>query len=276
MVSRDYSDVLDAAVEDVARHGYDSPERIAYWTERLQQAAGRTLRSAAEIDQMVRDAMIALYTRLVERGVTVRQHSGLSRFGIDTVRPELRAELDRRILASADLIKSNRDESVRLTLKRFNGWATSVPKGGSSQIDQRAIVRDVKKPIQRQPFEVRRVLTDQSHKLRASIGQTVAFGNGALAGIWHSHWRQANYDYRPDHKDRDLKVYAIRGNWALERGLMKPGLAGYYDEITAAAEEPFCRCYVQWVYALSALPDDMVTEKGRAALANAAVERIPA
>jgi hypothetical protein len=89
-------------------------------------------------------------------------------------------------------------------------------------------------------FDERRVLVDQGHKLISAINRTVAEEGNAIAGTWHSHWRQAGYDYREDHKERDDHVYAIRGNWAIKDGLMKVGPAGYSDEITQAAEEPFC------------------------------------
>ena len=35
---------------------------------------------------------------------------------------------------------------------------------------------------------------------------------------------------------------------------MRVGEAGYYDGVTAVAEEPFCRCFMTWLYALRALP----------------------
>ena len=99
----------------------------------------------------------------------------------------------------------------------------------------------------------------------------VASEGGAIALIWRSHWRQAGYDYREDHKDRDSQVYAIRGsgNWALQQGLMRPGPPGYYEDITAVGEEIFCRCWAEYIYRLGSLPDDMLTKKGAETLAQA-------
>ena len=65
---------------------------------------------------------------------------------------------------------------------------------------------------------------------------------------------------------QDEKVYALRESWAINRGLMKKGPNPYYDDITQAAEEPFCRCYIVWIYALRDLPKDMLTVKGSSAL----------
>ncbi|HAF0915811.1 TPA: hypothetical protein G9F65_004527, partial [Salmonella enterica subsp. enterica serovar Braenderup] len=112
-------------------------------------------------------------------------------------------------------------------------------------------------------FEQRRVMVDQTHKLIANIDNIIATDGGAIAAVWHSHWRQPNYDYREPHKDRDLKTYAIRGNWALKKGFMKVGPAGYLDEITQPGEEVFCRCYLTYIYNVRSLPDEMKTEKWR-------------
>lgn len=261
-----FDDVVTAAVEDLADQGYDSPQRLAFWQARLREAADAAMRPAREMEERLRDAMVSIYRRLVDRGVVLRRHPGVERFTLQRVAPHLRAELDRRIMASADLIRLNRTEAVQKTLQRFAGWATSVPKGGSKATDKPEVKQDLKKSLRQLPFVERRVLIDQGHKLSASISEIVAKDGGAIAGTWHSHWRQRGYNYRPDHKERDELVYMLRGNWAQERGLAKPGPDGYYDEITSVGEEPFCRCYMTWLHALRDLPDEMVTAKGRAAL----------
>ena len=61
-------------------------------------------------------------------------------------------------------------------------------------------------------------------------------------------------------------MYLIRGSWAQEKGLVKPGPVGYTDQITAPGEEVFCRCSLVYIYSIRALPDDMLTAAGRAAL----------
>ena len=206
---------------------------------------------------------------MVEKGQIVQFHKGVSRFTIERVRPALRAELDRRIMASANLIKLNKEQAVAKTLQRLQGWSTSLPKGGSDTTDKAKIKKDIRKSLASLPFEERRVIIDQSHKLRASLSEILATDGGAIAARWHSNWRQINYDFREDHKERDGLVYVMRGCWALEQGLIKAGPAGYTDDITQPAEEPFCRCYFTFIYHLRSLPDDMLTAKGKAALADA-------
>ena len=133
-------------------------------------------------------------------------------------------------MASADLIKLNRTQAVDRTIQRFSGWATSIPPINAISLglsaSSRSGVIDTSQHIAKSAvqidFEQRRVMVDQAHKLIANIDNIIATEGGAIAAVWHSHWRQPNYDYREPHKDRDLKVYAIRGNWALKRDLCVP------------------------------------------------------
>jgi hypothetical protein len=271
-----FADVVAAAVDDLAENGYSSPERLAYWEERIRRAAEASLEAPARMEEMLRDALASTFRRLVDRGGIVKMHPGIERWAIERVRPALRAELDKRIIASANLIRLNRKQRIEETLRRFSGWATSIPNGGSTDPDKRDERARVKKPLARLPFEERRVLIDQGHKLTASINDVVSVGNGAIAAIWRSNWRQPNYDYRLDHKDRDLKVYGIRGSWSFEKGLTKKGPDGWVDEITRPAEEPFCRCWYVYLYSLKDLSKaapEMITARGREAIEAAKARR---
>jgi hypothetical protein len=119
------------------------------------------------------------------------------------------------------------------------------------------------------PFEQRRVVIDQTHKLVSNINEIVATDNGAIAARWHSHWRQANYNYRKDHKERDDKIYVIRNSWAHKEGLIKP-VNGYTDDITSPGEEVYCRCNYVYLYNLRQV-QDLLTKKGQAALQSAKI-----
>lgn len=267
MAANRFNEVLTAAVEDVTERGYDDPNRIAMWMQRLREAAEESFTPVPKMREMLVDALRAIYRRLVEHGGIVQYHPGIERYTLQNVAPSLRAELDRRIAASAELIKLNRQQMVETTLRRFAGWATSIPAGGSDVVARRETKDDIRKALASLPFHERRVVVDQGHKLSASLSEIVAVGAGALAGRWHSHWRQAGYQFREDHKERDERVYMVRDNWAQEKGLAKVGPDGYTDQITAPGEEVYCRCYYTWLYDLGRLPDDMITVKGRQALA---------
>lgn len=262
-----FHSVLTDAVADLQKHGFDDPTRLQSWLGKLRIAAIAWLPPEEAAMSQIQLALNVAFKRATSKSAILRHHPGISRFTIDRIEPAFRANLQRRILASADLIKLNRAQAVEKTLQRFSGWASSIPEGGSRIVDRLDVKEHIGKPLQQARFEQRRLEIDQGHKLMASISATIAGQTNAIAMVWRSNWRQAGYDYRPDHKERDQKVYAIRGSWALSEGLMKSGADGYLDQITQPAEEPFCRCFGRYLTALRDLPEDMLTEKGRKALA---------
>lgn len=257
------------AVKFFLRNGYTSRQELEQWQAIIRQAA----ESETDDDymSMVSDRLRKTYDLQVIKAGVLERHKGLSRFTLNYMEPKLRSELDRRILASADLIKLNRTAAINKTVQRFSGWATSIPVqdyvgGGLSASSRSGIVANaqhIQKSAEQVDYEARRVMIDQSHKLIANIDNIIATSNNAIAAEWHSHWRQPGYDYREDHKERDKMVYLIRGNWAQKNGYVKAGPAGYLDEITQPGEEVFCRCYVTYLYNLRSIPEDMLTQKGR-------------
>jgi len=267
MPATNFREVLAAAVEDLTRNGFDSSERVERWMRQLREAARASLISAASLEQTLRDALAAEYRRMVDQGGVLKLNPGVDRFTLDRIKPALRGELDRRIVASADLIRLNRAQAIDKTISRFQGWATSIPAGGGvTGESKQTIKKDVSKSLAQLPFVERRVLIDQGHKLVSSISDVIARDGGAVAARWRSHWRQPGYDYREDHKDRDDGVFLVRDSWAHTAGMVKKGRPGYVDEVTQPAQEPFCRCYWIWLYSLRELPEAMLTTKGKQAL----------
>lgn len=265
MASQSYYDTLTAAVSDMAEHGFDSAERLAYWQQRLREAAEATFISEAEMMQQLREMLTQTYRRMIDQGQILVRHPGISRFTYERIKPHLRAELDRRIFASADLIRLNREKAIDDTIRRFSGWASSVPKGGSKATDKRAQKAEIRKPLASSPFEVRRVLIDQGMKFVSALNSTIAVDGGAIAARWRAVHRP-NYDHRPEHLARDGKIFTIRDNWAMQQGLMKRGPNGYTDEIEQPAEFVYCSCTYVYLYGLKQLPEDMLTVKGRDAI----------
>lgn len=265
----EYQRTVDEAVDWFAEHGFTSAEKLAYWEDRIRRAAEAAFGPSRTAEEMLRDLLAKTYEKMVSSGKLTQFHPGVARWTLEKVRPELRAELDRRIMASANLIRIKRKQRIEETLARFSGWASSQPVGGSAEPEKRETKESIKKPLASLPYENRRVLIDQSHKLVASLNEVVATGGGAIALRWHSMWRQKNYNFRPDHKERDGLIYGIRGAWAYEKGLTKKPVAGWYDEITAVAQEPFCRCSAVFIYSLRELEKvapEALTQKGREAL----------
>ena len=107
-----FQDVLSAAIADLAEHGFDSIERVERWMRELRLAAERSLISPASLEQQLRNSLAAIYRRMVDKGAILKRSPGVERFTLDRVRPLLRAELDRRIVASANLIKRSEERRV--------------------------------------------------------------------------------------------------------------------------------------------------------------------
>lgn len=255
--------ILTDAINYFAERGYSSQEELNRWARLLKEAMERQLGSPVHSEEAIKQALKSVYSRqMVNHGI-LKTNSGVSKFSVDMLKPAVKRELERRMLASANLIKLNRQEAITMTLRRFQGWATSIPKGGSLAVDIRKEKAAIRKPLSKVTFQERRVIIDQSQKFAASINAAVANDNGAIAATWRSRWRTAGYDYRKDHKERDGKVYAIADNWAIRQGLMKVGEAGYTQDITQPAEEVFCQCRYTYIYSIDNLPKEMLTEKGR-------------
>lgn len=258
-----FYEVLTAAINDFMLHGFDNPKRLETWVEKLRNAAVKSLITEKQMQKEVERSLNTAFRRLVTKGGLVNKD--VSKFTVEKLTPKMRAELDRRIMASANLIKFNREETISNTLRRFSGWATSIPIGGTDAVDKVKEKKAIRKDLAMMPFKDRRVIIDQTHKLIANINDIVASNTGAIAARWHSNWKQINYDYREDHKERDQEYYVIRNNWASEKGYMKP-INGYTDDITTPGEEVYCRCRYHYIYHVSDLPEEMITTKGKEAL----------
>lgn len=257
------AETVRQAVADLSARGYVSAEQIARWLALIRAAAERQIGDESRLDAETRRHLEALYAKLVERGDVLDFVPGVGRYTLAMVRPDLRAELDRRILAAANLTKLHRREAIEKTLARFQGWSTAIPPGGEGAIDKREVRAHICKSARDFKFEQRRVAIDQGHKLVANVADIVAVGNGAIAAEWHDRGEHdKHYEARPDHLARSGKIFAIRDNWAIRAGLMSKG-AGYTDEIEMVGQLPYCSCTYRYLLSPRQLPDAMLTRKGQ-------------
>ena len=270
-----FQQVVTDAINDLLEFGFDSQERLDRWTQRLEQAARASLVPESVLDRSLRDMLLRVYERTVDNDRLIQRHKGISQFTLASIKPKLRGELDRRILASANLIRLNREASIQKTIQRFSGWATSIPTGQrgegwwSDVEDRTEIKAAVRKGIAGLPFEERRVIIDQGHKLAASINEIVAIDGGAIGGFWHHVKEGGGYQARPEHEKRDGKFYLLRDSWAIQKGYIRKGSVPYYDTITAVGQEVYCRCWMTWIFNLRDIPQECMTRKGEEALAEA-------
>lgn len=253
-----FYETLTAAVNDLIEHGFDNENRVRDWMDKIYLAAMKEMIPDEVILQKLEQTMKAQYHRLVTKGGVLNKH--ISKYTLERIKPKLRAELDRRIITSSNLIKLNRETAINTILRRFEGWATSIPAGGTKTTDRVKEKQNIRKSLGKLSFEERRVIIDQTHKLVSNINEIVAVDSGAIAAEWHSHWRQPNYDYRKDHKERDDKIYVIKEGWAYQEGLIK-AKNGFVTDITRPGEEVYCRCNYVYLYDLSQVKE-LLTRKG--------------
>jgi hypothetical protein len=256
----DLFEILTHAINYYIERGFESETTLNDWLQKIKIALINSLIPESVMLQKLNDALTKSYDRLVNRGGLISKD--IEAYTIDRIKPQLRAELDRRILASANLIKLNRTAAINKTLQRFSGWATSIPIGGSNVVDKKDEKKLLRKDLSRVQFEERRVFIDQTHKLHAAINDIVAVDSGAIAAEWHSHWRQINYNYRKDHKERDEKIYIVRDSRLAESGYLK-AINGYTDEITQPGQEVYCRCYYKYIFSPYKLPPEYLTKKAK-------------
>ena len=78
-----------------------------------------------------------------------------------------------------------------------------------------------------------------------------------IACVWNYNRSDEVGEYRKtyDHRQRDGHVYAVRGNWAIEKGLMRAGPHGYVDEISRPCQEVGCMCRLVWVQRAPSIAD---------------------
>lgn len=261
---RSFRQVLSDAIAELSVTGYVSSEQIERWVDELKRAAEYELGPDWHVDAATRAKLDGLFAKLVERGRISDYVSGVTRFDLSMVRPQLRAELDRRTIAAADLIKLHRREAVERTLQRFRGWATAIPPGGDGTIDKRETRTSIGKSMAQLNFERRRVDIDQGFKLVSNIAEIVAQDQGAIAAIWHDHGEHdRSYNARKEHLARSGRLFLVRDSWAIQQGLVRRGSRPYTDEIDKPGQAVFCRCWYQWITSPRKLPDDVLTRAGQ-------------
>lgn len=261
-----YYKVLSEAVDDVLTRGFVSAEQVALWQARLKDAAEAGFR--AETEATLARALQAVFDRLVLRDGLLRYHVGLSPVVLARLRPVLGNELTKFLLSSRTFLAARRAEAVLVSLRRFAGWASSIPPGGVPPVSRRARRAEIKKPLASLPFEESRVISGQTENLTVALNALVSREGEALAGRWHSRWRQPGYRYREDHKENDLRFFLFKGTWAAKAGLLSRG--PWAEDQPVPGSLPGCGCTYTFFYDLASLPSELLSAKGRASLSRAA------
>lgn len=150
-------------------------------------------------------------------------------------------------------------------------FANQVPVGGASDKILRSQMTDIKRDIRYLSKWDKLFYTYKASSLVSELEYILTLQSNPIAVIWRYSPldEQGEYSKNYDHKKLDGRIYAVRGNWALEKGLMNGGPNGYMDKISRPKQDVGCMCGLQWLYSLRGLPDGMITSIGKAELARA-------
>lgn len=69
-------------------------------------------------------------------------------------------------------------------------------------------------------------------------------------------------------KQCDGQVFAVRANWALNKGLMTPDSVGFIDDIDRPKQAVGSMCSIQWLFNLQNLPPNMIVVTGESTFRN--------
>jgi hypothetical protein len=156
------------------------------------------------------------------------------------------------------------DEQLRQCDAMVQQFLERVPMGGTKYKDTKSRIVEIKKELRPLAKWDRLFYIHKAMSFPAEVEFLLSLEGNPIAAIWHYNPidEQTDYPKTYDHKQRDDLVYAVRGNWAITKGLMKVGPNGYLDEISRPSQETGCMCHLQWLYSVSRVPTNMVTEKG--------------
>ena len=156
------------------------------------------------------------------------------------------------------------DEQLRQCDAMVQQFFDRIPIGGTKDKDTKSRITEIKKELRPLAKWDRLFYVHKAMSFPAEVQFLFSLEGNTIAAIWHYNPgdEQTDYPKTYDHKHRDGLVYAVRGNWAIAKGLMNAGSNGYLDEISRPSREIGCLCHLQWLSSISSLPTNMVTEKG--------------
>ncbi len=183
----------------------------------------------------------------------------------DALLPSIRERLRWCVMnysLQAELYLGQQISHFQVQLQRF---LEQVPAGGTKDKAIKSQISEIKKELRPLAEWDRLFYIYKTMSFPSEIQYIFALEGDPIAAIWHYSQSDEQGEYRKtyNHKQRDGHVYAVRGNWAIRKGLMKARSPdGYIDDIDRPCQEIGCMCHLQWLYGIRRLPHDMVTEKG--------------
>jgi len=186
------------------------------------------------------------------------RNSELSRM-FDTLRPRIAERLEW-------CIRNFRSQAATFLEYHLGQWQVgladflkSVPAGGSKDKAIKSRIAELKRELRFLSKWNRLFFTYKAISLTAELDYLFTLASEEpLAAIWHYCYLDEDVEYPSyNHQQRDGRVYAVRGSWAIRKGLMKAGDAGFLDDVSRPAQEIGCMCSLQWVTSTASLPPQM-------------------
>ena len=143
-----------------------------------------------------------------------------------------------------------------------------VPVGGSKDKGIKSQISEIKKELRPLAKWDERFYTLKASSFVSDVESLFAAQSGPIAAIWHYSKLDERNDVPKtyDHSQRDGLVFAVRDNWAITKGFMQPGPAGYLDEISQPGQELGCMCSIRRILTMGSLPWYMLTDLGQSEL----------
>ena len=127
-----FFELLTEAVRYFSENGYVSEIELQNWVKRLRASAEGSMKSDAQVEAEVRRSLMATFTRLSRFPSLKRVNPEVSVFAADRLRPAMRAEMKRRIMASARLIKLNKAQAhAHFGLDKVDGVTAEIEKAAT-------------------------------------------------------------------------------------------------------------------------------------------------
>jgi len=187
---------------------------------------------------------------------------GSSRKIPDTLLPSITERLTwcvENYRTQADSYLNDQIGQFQTMLKMF---LDQVPSSGTIDKTMKSRIAEIKRELRYLAKWDRLFSIYKARSFSAEVEYIFALAqHDPLAAIWEYSPldEQGEYQKSYNHRQRASHVYAVRGSWAIEKGLMKVGPDGYLDEISRPGQELGCMCSLQWVTSVSGLPGNMIT-----------------
>jgi hypothetical protein len=182
----------------------------------------------------------------------------------DALLPSIRERFEWSISNYSVQAKRYLDEQFSELQALLEQLIEQVPIGGTKDRAITGQVSEIKEEIRQLAKWDKLFNIYKAESFPSEVEYLFALEGKPIAAIWRYSEADEQGEYRKtySHKERDGRVYVVRDNWALAKGLMTAEPYGYIDEVSHPNQEIGCMCSLQWLYAISDLPTNMVTEKG--------------